>query len=449
MPRPPTLTGASLDEATGVLVVGFSEDIDQDPISDVNATRFAITESDGTSPVPLTNATVSSINGTAISFTLDLHQLADVRMLATPTLDIVAGAVQDADGNPIAASSGNMIHIAATSGLHNPSHVSSLNAARDNLLLEKARDIAITEIGSKTYAVVTAGFPTNAVSIIDITNASDPLPVSNVTDGEGGFEYLSGAAKVAVAEIGSKVYAVVTAIWDDGVQIMDITDPSNPTAVAGVVTDEGGFNLGQPDGVTIVEIGPKVYAVVASTGSNNLTFIDITDPTSPSHVSRIEKLGNPVGVTIVEINSKIYAVTTGSTGAGLVSIVEITDPSNPLKVSNVTGSQGDVPNLQFGDGVEVVQLGSKTYSVSVAGTPGSFLILDITDPASPSHVFSARDGRDGFNHIRGAFDVAIAEIGSSTYALVTALDNAVTIIDITNPSDSLLVSVARDNRGGP
>ena len=443
----PTLTGASLDEATGVLVVGFSEDIDQDPISDVNATRFAITESDGTSPVPLTNATVSSINGTAISFTLDLHQLADVRMLATPTLDIGAGAAQDADGNPIAASSGNMIHITATSGLHNPSHVSSLNATRDNLLLEKARDIAITEIGSKTYAVVTADFPTNAVSIIDITNASDPLPVSNVTDGEGGFEYLSGANGVAVAEIGSKVYAVVTAVWDAGVQIMDITDPSNPTAVA---TVDGGSDLdfGEIGGVAIVEIGSNVYALLAVTGGNHLTIIDITDPTSPSRVSTIKKLENPADVAVAEINSKTYAVTTGTIGSGLISILDVTDPSNPLKVSNVTGGQGDVPNLQFGAGVEIVQIGSKTYAVSVAGTNGAFLILDISDPADPLYVFSARDGRDGFNHIGRANDVAVAEIGSSIYALVTALDNAVTIIDITHPSDSLLVSVARDNRGG-
>ena len=68
---PPTLAGASLDEGTGVLVLAFSENVDQTPISDIDPSGFTITDSDGDSPVPLTGAEVSSVNATAISITLD------------------------------------------------------------------------------------------------------------------------------------------------------------------------------------------------------------------------------------------------------------------------------------------------------------------------------------------------------------------------------------------
>ena len=367
-----------------------------------------------------------------------------VRVLTTPTLDIAASAVQDSAGNGIEESSGNTIHVTSTVGPHNPVHVSNLNAARNNLLLDDARNVAVAEIDSKTYAVVTA-FSDSAVSIIDITNPSDPLLVFNVTDDEGDFAELSGAQGITITEIDSKTYAVVTPGFDEGILIMDITDPSNPIAAANIQDGVDDFtDLYSLNGVVIVELDSDVYAVVAGTGNNLLHFINIADPYDPSHVSSIRDLGNPARIALTEINSATYAVVTSEVGApGRVHILNITDPSNPLKVSNVTGGEAGIPNLLFGAGVDIAEIGSKTYAMVTASSNDVFLIIDITDPLNPLPVFDVTDGTGGFDHIGGANDVAIAKIGAGTYAAVVASDDsAVQMVDIANPSDPLPISAA-------
>ena len=71
----------------------------------------------------------------------------------------------------------------------------------------------------------------NGVQIIDITDPSSPSPVANVTDGAT-YTELYGAQSVATTQINSRHYALVAAWGDDGVQMIDITDPSSPSPVA-------------------------------------------------------------------------------------------------------------------------------------------------------------------------------------------------------------------------
>eukprot|EP01043_Picozoa_sp_COSAG02_P079181 COSAG02_NODE_18191_length_953_cov_1.863158_1_plen_198_part_10 len=52
------------------------------------------------------------------------------------------------------------------------------------------------------------------------------------TDGEGGFTELDGAAAVSTFERDGSTYAIVAARDDDGIQIVDVSDPSNPVAVS-------------------------------------------------------------------------------------------------------------------------------------------------------------------------------------------------------------------------
>ena len=61
---------------------------------------------------------------------------------------------------------------------------------------------------------------------MDITNPIHPSPVSAVFDGSGGFGALDGAIDAEVFTQGGRTYAIVAAGGDDdGVQIMDITNP--------------------------------------------------------------------------------------------------------------------------------------------------------------------------------------------------------------------------------
>ena len=141
-----------------------------------------------------------------------------------------------------------------------------------------ANGVAIAEISGKTYAVVAAR-DDDSVQIIDVTKPAAPVPVAGLTDGVGGFAGLGGAWDVAIAEISGKTYAVVAARDDDSVQVVDITDPASPVPVAGLTDGVGGFT--ELDGawdVAIAEISDRTYAVVAAYLDDGIQIIDITDP---------------------------------------------------------------------------------------------------------------------------------------------------------------------------
>ena len=54
------------------------------------------------------------------------------------------------------------------------------------------------------------------------------------TDGNKVFDELDGAATVTTVVINGDTYALVTARDDDGLQIVDISTPASPKAVASI-----------------------------------------------------------------------------------------------------------------------------------------------------------------------------------------------------------------------
>eukprot|EP00964_Phaeocystis_antarctica_P114742 scaffold78690_cov63-Phaeocystis_antarctica.AAC.1 len=57
---------------------------------------------------------------------------------------------------------------------------------------------------------------------------SPMCPVGNATDGINNFAHLEGATSVAIFTIDVRTFAIVASPGDDGVQIMDVSDPSSP-----------------------------------------------------------------------------------------------------------------------------------------------------------------------------------------------------------------------------
>ena len=60
---------------------------------------------------------------------------------------------------------------------------------------------------------------------------TQPDAAASVTDNRGGFDELDGASSVTTVVIGERTYALVASFRDDGVQIIDISDPASPVAV--------------------------------------------------------------------------------------------------------------------------------------------------------------------------------------------------------------------------
>ena len=150
--------------------------------------------------------------------------------------------------------------------------------------LEGARSITTTVISDdqgvdRTYALIASWFD-HGVQIIDITDPSSPSAVSSVTDGVDGFDELEGARSVTTTVIGGKTYALVASYSDDGVQIIDITTPASPTAVASV-TDGSTFDkLDGASSITTVVIGGTTYALVASYEDHGVQIMELNDDTA-------------------------------------------------------------------------------------------------------------------------------------------------------------------------
>ena len=198
-----------------------------------------------------------------------------------------------------------------------PTPVSAASDEKDGFTaLDGARGITTAVIGDSTYALV-AGSNDDSIQVVDITRPASPTAVSAVSDEENGFTALDGARGITTAVIGGSTYALAASYFDDGIQIIDITDPTSPAAVSAVFDGENDFTkLDGAYAVTAVAIGSSTYALVASFDDDGIQIIDITDPVSPTAVSAVSD--EEGGFT--ELNGA-YAVTAAAIGGDMYALV--------------------------------------------------------------------------------------------------------------------------------
>ena len=246
---------------------------------------------------------------------------------------------------------------------------------------------------------------------------------------------LDGAAGIATFNSSGSTYAAVTAYFDDGVQILDITDPSNVTA-AGSIADTDTLVLGGAAGIAVFESGGSTYAAVAAYDDGGVQILDITDPSNVTAAGSIGDtdtlvLGGAEGIAVFESGGSTYAAVAAYDDGG-VQILDITDPSNVT----AAGSIGDTDTLElFGaEGIAVFESGGSTYAAVAAYDDDGVQILDITDPSNVTAAGSIADTTT--LKLDGAQGITTFKSGGSTYAAVTAyFDDGVQILDITDPSN--------------
>ena len=310
------------------------------------------------------------------------------------------------------------------------------------------RAVATAVIGGKTYALVAASF-SNGVQIIDISTPSSPKPVAAIIDGtkvgDASFTELRGAWGITTAVIGGKTYALVAAKDDSGVQIIDISNPSSPQPVAALEDNKGGFTeLGGAVDITTVVIGSKTYALVAAADDDDdndgVQIIDISDPSDPKAVAAIEhdsdftELDGAWGITTAVIGGKTYALVTANSDDG-VQIIDISNPSVPKAVAALEdeGDDNDSDFTELGGAFSITTavIGVRTYALVAAYSDNGVQIIDISDPSTPKAVAALEDGKGGFDRLGGAVGVTTVTVAGRVYALVTAFsDNAVQFIEL-------------------
>ncbi len=235
----------------------------------------------------------------------------------------------------------------------------------------------------------------------------------------------------------------MTGYVGDGIEIFDISDPTDPSSIATFQEPEDGdsLELNGPVDVAIATIGGSTYAVVAGGIDDGVQIIDISTPSSPSAVSRVEddstkELDGANGVAITTIGSSTYAVVTGTHDDG-ISIIDISTPSSPVYVSELEdGTDTGVCTAANGerclDGprdVEIETINGLTYAIVASHLDDAITIIDITNVSNPSIVASMYDSST--KELDQAKGVSIFTIGVSTYVVVgSTTDDGIEIIQI-------------------
>ena len=144
---------------------------------------------------------------------------------------------------------------------------------------------------------------------------------------------LSGAFAIATFTSGGRTYAAVTALWDDdGVQILDVTDPSDITAM-GSIGDTRALELAGSWDVATFTSGGGTYAAVTAYFGDGVQILNMTDPygiTATDSISDTEtlELSGAFAIATFTSGGRTYAAVTALWDDDGVQILDVTDPSD-------------------------------------------------------------------------------------------------------------------------
>jgi outer membrane protein assembly factor BamB len=262
------------------------------------------------------------------------------------------------------------------------------------------------------------------VSMMPSKYPIQPVLTGSLVNGAGGA-LLDGAHGVFVK--GTRAYVASTT--SDALEIIDVSNPASPSHLASVANGAGGALL---DGAWSVYVYGN-YAYVASRDSNALEIINIANPSSPAHVASVVNgtggylnLGSPSGVFVANnsANQRTYAYVV-STGTNSLQIVDVTNPATPLKNGNISNTDAAKGNMSAPRSIYV----SGNYAYIASGLSNGLEIVDISNQWSPKHVGFIANGTGGAL-LNNPYSIQV--VGNYAY-IASYGSNALEIIDITNP----------------
>ena len=214
----------------------------------------------------------------------------------------------------------------------------------DSLELDGARGIATFTIGEGTYAAVAAYYD-DGVQILNLTDPGNVRATDQITDTDR-LE-LDGAADIATFKIGEGTYAAVAAYYDDGVQILNLTDPGNVRATD-QITDTVYLALFGARGIATFTIGEGTYAVVAGHKDHGVQILNLTDPGNVRATDQIadtnyRELYGARGIATFKIGEGTYAAVSGLKEDG-IQMLNLTDPGDIQAIGQITDD--DVTSLR-------------------------------------------------------------------------------------------------------
>jgi hypothetical protein len=213
--------------------------------------------------------------------------------------------------------------------------------------------------GKYAYVLASNGF-TPRMTIVDISNPSQPVTSTSLSIGIGGVE---------LATYGGYVYATMRDTdFSDGFDIVDVRNPARPQRKSVAVN---------PTGLAQVEIHDGyMLALGGSVNTRDLFIYSLADPENPVLASSTRFATS--AVQDIDVQGRYAYI--GANGSSNVSwrVVDWTDPSVPVVATSVKMSLD--PSI-----TEVKVAGEYLY---LGGSGGQIFVYDISDPYNPVQVAS-------------------------------------------------------------
>jgi len=325
--------------------------------------------------------------------------------------------------------------------------------------LNNALGVDTFTIGESTYAIVVAqgesGIQIINLSGLDVTSGGAPFSgitaSDNEVDGANSFTELGSGRHVATYTITpgtasalsltSTNFAIVAALADDGLQVIDIGVPTAIVAKDAETDDANGFDqLGDPFGVATFTISSNsTYrgAVVTGNGADSVTIVDITNPTAifehdvevDGANSFTELEGARSVATWNTTNGNTYAIVASQADDG-VQIIDITDPAAIVAMDAETDGENGFDELDGAADVSTFTCGKSTYAIVASTVDDGLQLIDISLPTKIIAIHSVTDGENGFTELDGTRGIEMVTVKGTQYAIVTAThDDGVQIVE--------------------
>ena len=214
---------------------------------------------------------------------------------------------------------------------------------------------------------------TDRLWVVDESDPANPLPLSSQAFAQQ--SWVTGRVFAASHPVTGAHLAYV-ARQEQGVEIIDVTDPYHPAAV-------GRYPVGQDVRANDVFVLGQIAYVPARHGTDGrLHLLDVSDPISPTVITIYDTPGDARRVLVAQhpaSGANIAYVADGDVG---LRLLDVTDPAHPVELSHI-----DPPAVPAATIVAAVA-GQQVYVGSFDGANWWIQAYDITDPTHPALVKS-------------------------------------------------------------
>ena len=241
-----------------------------------------------------------------------------------------------------------------------------------------------------------------------------------------------------VSHVGSPYVDAGAISYDLSYGIKDVTGTgtvNSDTIGTYTVTYDAPDSAGNPADITRTVHVQEIPQLSLSSESSDL----LITPESPiADPAQYPYLTDPFHIETVQIDGSTYALVASNKDGGF-TILNMDNPESPSLVFSATRTQTNYSAIQGILGASPIQIQGKTYVVTISQS--KILIADITNPESTTFVSERSNGTD-YPYLHAMTAISTFNIGDAAYAIIVSQsDSWVSILNITEPANPTHLTV--------